>query len=193
MSILDIIDKDKLKEILNEENIKIIMKIYNDKANEHKLDEIKKEIKSKFYIQEYIIDEISIKRGGIIFDENEKYFNTNEYVKYKYIMRSKLDKDSFELTIIEYNNHDEYNYTSYIKIKRILYLRNSEVPYLKIFTKNNDCDFFLNSILLDPLRRDNDELVNMGFYNSDLLYLDPIKLIHEKYQGVEDFYYCEKV
>jgi hypothetical protein len=30
----------------------------------------------------------------------------------------------------------------------------------------------------------------MGFYNSDLLYLDPIKLIHEKYQGVEDFYFC---
>ena len=30
----------------------------------------------------------------------------------------------------------------------------------------------------------------MVFYNSDLLYLDPIKIIHEKFQGVEDFYYC---
>ena len=44
--------------------------------------------------------------------------------------------------------------------------------------------------LFDPYIRDDDELVNMGFYNSDLLYLDPIKLIHEKYQGVEDFYFC---
>jgi hypothetical protein len=169
------------------------MKIYNDKANEHKLIEVKKEIKSKFYIQEYIINEISIKRGGTIFDDNEKYFNTNEYVKYKYSIKSNSDKDSFELTIIEHSTTDEYNYTSYIEIKRIIYVRNSEVPYLKIFTKNNDCDFFLNSILFDPLRRDNDELINLGFYNSDLLYLDPIKLIHEKYQGVEDFYYCEKV
>lgn len=31
MSILDIIDKDKLKEILNKENFEIIQKIYNEK------------------------------------------------------------------------------------------------------------------------------------------------------------------
>ena len=28
----------------------------------------------------------------------------------------------------------------------------------------------------------------MEFYKSDLLYLVPIKLIHEKFQGVEDFF-----
>ena len=38
--------------------------------------------------------------------------------------------------------------------------------------------------------RNDDELVDIGFYNSDLLYLNPIKLIHEIYQGVEDFCFC---
>lgn len=196
MCILDIIDKDKLKSILNKENFEIIQKIYNEKINEQKLEEVKKEIKSKYYINEYIITEINITRGGKVSEKDEWYldnFNTSEYVKYKYSVKSKFEKNSFEFTIIEYKDSDGFNYTSYIEIKSILYVHHSETPYFKIFTKTSDCDFFLNSVLFDNLRRENDELVNMGFYKSDLLYLDPIKLIHEKYQGVEDFYYCEKV
>ena len=46
MSILDIINKDKLKEILTQDNFEIIKKIYNEKTNEQKLEEVKKEIKS---------------------------------------------------------------------------------------------------------------------------------------------------
>ena len=72
-------------------------------------------------------------------------------------------------------------YNSYIDMKRIMYVRHSELPYFKNFSKTNNCDFFLNNVLFDPYIRDDDELVDMGFYNSDLLYLDPIKLIHEKY------------
>lgn len=74
-------------------------------------------------------------------------------------------------------------------MKRINYVHHSELPYSKIFTKTNNCDFFLYNILFDPDIRDDDELVDMGFYKSDLLYLDPIKLIHDKFQGVEDFYF----
>ena len=64
MSILDIIDKDKLKEILTEDNFEIIKKIYNEKTNEQKLEEVKKEIDKKYSVQEYIITEINITRGG---------------------------------------------------------------------------------------------------------------------------------
>jgi hypothetical protein len=194
MSILDIIDKDKLKEILTKENFEIIQKIYNEKTNEQKLEEVKKEIDKKYSINEYIITEISITRGGNT-DTNieewfSEYFNTNEYIKYKYSIKSKSKKDSFELTIIEYNDPDGAIYISYIHMKLIMYVRHSELPYFKIFSKTNNCDFFLNNVLFNPYIRDDDELVDMGFYNSDLLYLDPIKLIHEKFQGVEDFYFC---
>jgi hypothetical protein len=195
MSILDIIDKDKLKSILTKENFEIIQKIYNEKTNEQKLEELKKEIDKKYSIHEYIITEINITRGGNT-DTNieewfKEYFNTNEYIKYKYSVKSKSGKNSFELTIIEYNDPDGHTYNSYIDMKLIMYVRHSELPYFKNFSKMNNCDFFLNNVLFDPYIRDDDELVDMGFYNSDLLYLDPIKLIHEKFQGVEDFYYCE--
>lgn len=66
MSILDIIDKDKLKEILNKENFEIIQNIYNEKINEQKLEEVKKEIDKKYSIHEYIINEIYIRRGDNI-------------------------------------------------------------------------------------------------------------------------------
>jgi hypothetical protein len=197
MSILDIIDKDKLKEILTEYNFEIIKKIYNEKTNEQKLEEVKKEIDKKYSIQEYIITEINITRGGNTDTNTEEwckeYFNTNEYVKYKYSVKSKSVKDNFELIIIEYN--DEPNggskFLSFIHMKSTNYVRHSELPYFNFFTKMNNCDFFLYNVLFDPSIRDDDELVDMGFHNSDLLYLDPIKLIHEKFQGVEDFYYCE--
>lgn len=65
MSILDIIDKDKLKEILTEDNFEIIKKIYNEKTNEQKLEEVKKEIDKKYSVQEYIITEINITREEI--------------------------------------------------------------------------------------------------------------------------------
>jgi hypothetical protein len=196
MSILDIIEKDKLKEILTKENFEIIQKIYNEKTNEQKLEEVKKEIDKKYSIHEYIITEINITRGGNT-DTNieewfKEYFNTNKYIKYKYSIKSKSGKNSFELTIIEYNDSDGHIYNAYIDMKLIMYVRHSELPYFKSFSKMNNCDFFLNNVLFDPYIRDDDELVDMGFYNSDLLYLDPIKLIHEKYQGVEDFYYYEK-
>ena len=194
MSILDIINKDKLKEILNKENFEIIQKIYNEKTNEQKLEEVKKEIDKKYSIHEYIITEISITRGGKKEEWYDEYYNTDtdEHVKYKYSIKSKSDKDSFELTIIEYNDeqYGGYKFTANIHMKRIMFVRNAEIPYFKTFSKTNNCDFFLNNVLFNPDIRDNDELVNMGFYNSDLLYLDPIKLIHEKYQGVEDFYFC---
>jgi hypothetical protein len=197
MSILDIIDKDKLKEILTEDNSEIIKKIYNEKTNEQKLEEVKKEIDKKYSIQEYIITEINITRGGNTDTNTEEwgkeYFNTNEYVKYKYSVKSKSVKDNFELIIIEYN--DEPNggskFLSFIHMKSTNYVRQTELPYFKIFTKMNNCDFFLYNVLFDPSIRDDDELVDMGFHNSDLLYLDPIKLIHEKFKGVEYFYYCE--
>jgi outer membrane protein assembly factor BamA len=64
MSILDIIDKDKLKEILNKNNFEIIQKIFNEKTNEQKLEEVKKKIDRKYSTHEYIITEISITRGG---------------------------------------------------------------------------------------------------------------------------------
>jgi hypothetical protein len=196
MSILDIIEKDKLKSLLNKENFEIIQKIYNEKINEQKLEEVKKEIDKKYSIHEYIITEICIRRCGNTDTNKEKfedeYFNNNEYVKYKYSIKSKSKKDSFELIIIEYNNDSNggYKYTAYIHMKHIYYICNSDLFYSKIFTKMNDCDFFLNSILFEPLLRVDDELEDIGFLNADLLYLDPIKLIHEKYQGVEDFYYC---
>ena len=197
MSILDIINKDKLKEILTQDNFEIIKKIYNEKTNEQKLEEVKKEIDKKYSIQEYIITEINITRGGNT-DTNaeewcKEYFNTNEYVKYKYSVKSKSVKDSFELIIIEYNDPDGCKYLSFIYMKSTNYVRQTELPYLKIFTKMNNCNFFLYNVLFDPSIRDDDELVDMGFFNSDLLHLDPIKLIHEKFQGVEDYYYyyCE--
>ena len=199
MSILDIIEKDKLKEILNKENFEIIQKIYNEKTNEQKLEEVKKEIDKKYSIHKYIINEIYIRRGDNIdtnkeeWNDNE-YFNSNQYVKYTYSIKSKSEKGSFALTIIEYNDepYEGCKFTSNIHMKRINYVHHSELPYSKIFTKTNNCDFFLYNILFDQDIRDDDELVDMGFYKSDLLYLDPIKLIHEKFQGVEDFYYCNK-
>jgi hypothetical protein len=195
MSILDIIDKDKLKEILTEENFEIIQKIYNEKTNEQKLQEVKEEIERNFP-NEYIIKEMNITRNGNKFDDIDKdewyydNFNTNEYVKYKYSVKTKSGKDSFELTIIEYNDPDGAKYTSFIHMKRIMYVRYSETPYFKIFTKTNNCDFFLNNVLFNPYIRYDAELVDMGFYKTSLFFLDPIKLIHEKYQGVENFYYC---
>ena len=71
MSILDIIDKDKLKQILNKENFEIIQKIYNEKMDEQKLEEVKKEIDKKYSIHDYIITEISITRGG----KKEEWYN----------------------------------------------------------------------------------------------------------------------
>ena len=61
-------------------------------------------------------------------------------------------------------------------------------PILKLLQKRIIV-IFLNNVLFDPYIRDDDELVGNGFYNSDLLYLNHIKLIHEKFQGVEDFYF----
>jgi len=150
MSILDIIDKDKLKEILTEENFEIIKKIYNEKTNEQKLEEVKKEIDKKYSIHDYIITEISITRGGKKEEWYDEYYNTNEYVKYKYSIKSKSEKNSFELTIVEYNDTDYDKYTAYIHMKLIMYVRHSELPYSKIFTKTNNCDFFLNNVLFNP-------------------------------------------
>jgi len=142
---------------------------------------VKKEIDKKYSIHDYIITEISITRGGKKEEWYDEYYNTNEYVKYKYSVKSKYEKNSFELTIIEYNDPDGAIYNSYIDMKLIMYVRHSELPYFKNFSKTNNCDFFLYNVLFDPSIRDDDELVDMGFYNSDLLFLYPIKLIHEKY------------
>ena len=88
MSILDIITKDKLKEILNEENFEIIQKIYteiiNEKINKQKLEEVKIEIDTQYPHDHYYITEISITRGGKNEIWEDKYYNKNEYVKYKY-------------------------------------------------------------------------------------------------------------
>ena len=199
MSILDIIDKDKLKSILSisKDNFEIIQKIYNEiineKLNKQKLEEVKIEIDKEYPHDKYIITEISITRGG----KNEKwdddeYYNKKEYIKYKYSINSNSSvksesmKDNFELTIIEYNS--ERNYIANIHMNRINYGLHSE--FRKFFTKINNCDFFLYNILFDPDIRDDDELIDIGNYNSDLSCLDPIKLIHEKFKGVDDFYYC---
>lgn len=200
MSILDIIDKDKLKSILSKENFEIIQQIYNEivneKINKQKLEEVKKEIDKEYPHDKYFITEISITRGGKKKEEwdDDEYYNKKEYVKYKYsvntntIVESLLMKDKFELIIIECNR--ERTFTTKIHMNRMNNLQNIKDPNSKNFTKISNCDFFLNKILFDPDIRYDEDLIDIGNCNSDLSCLDPIKLIHEKFQGVDDFYYC---
>jgi hypothetical protein len=174
MSILDIIEKDKLKEILNEENFKIIQKIYNEiineKINKQKLEEVKIEIDKEYPRGKFFITEISITRGGKNEKWEDEYYNTNEHVKYKYsvntnsVVKSESMKDNFELIIIEYN-HEGRKITSKIHMNRMNYCQHTEYPSSKNFTKITNCDFFLNKVLFDPDIRDDDELIDIGNYN----------------------------
>lgn len=195
MSILDIIHENKLKELLNEDNFEIIKRIYNQKINEKKINYLIKEINLKFK-NEYIVEEISIGINKNILHENLNewfydIYNNKNFIKYKYFIKSKLNKTYFKMIII--NDFKNINNIFFILIKFTYFINNSETSYTINFTKSDNCTYFLNNILFEPLfRNDIEELQNAGFYNSSLLFLNPIKLIHEEFKNITDFYYCEK-
>jgi spore cortex formation protein SpoVR/YcgB (stage V sporulation) len=78
-----------------------------------------------------------------------------------------LEKNSFELTIIEYNEDPNggYKFTSNIQIKQIIYIHHTELPNFKIFRKTNNCDFFLNNVLFNSYIKDDDKLIKILFLN----------------------------
>lgn len=209
MSLFNIMNQDILDQILNDENFESLSKLYKDKKNKENMNEIIKTVDEKFN-GKYIIQNVVI--GTDIYknitDYHEDYSSCtnfsdeNEKIKfYKYIIKKKNfeKKDGYfdRLELIIFDHYQE----NLIGILMISYFnpdqkyRPDSSIFTKVFNRLEESHFLWDNFFnlsSYELKRYIDYIydeVTPDFCTSELVLLEPIKILHNYFQKIDEFNY----
>lgn len=208
MSIYDIVDKETLNKLLIDDNFELLSKLYLEKKREEKFTLIKDKIKNDFD-EKYKIQEINIGKDiltNISYNINKDHKSSctwllkeDENVRfYKYIIRENLEKkigfDRFELIILDHKEDEMVGIfmTSYFNDNpKIICASSSNKNFDTIKESNFLWDSFFNSSTrqLNRIIEDIYEEFSPDFSEYELMFLEPIKLLHLSLKDVDKFYY----
>ena len=208
MSLFNIMNQDILDQILNDENFESLSKLYKDKKKKENMNEIIKTVDEKFngkYIIQNVVIGTDICKN--ITDNHDDYSSCtnfsdeNEKIKfYKYVIKENVEKkdgyfDRLELIIFD---HYQENLIGILMISYFhpdLKYRPDGSVFTKVFNRLEESlflwDNFFNLSSYE-LKRYIDYIydeVTPDFCTSELKLLEPIKILHNYFQKIDEFNY----
>jgi hypothetical protein len=208
MSLINIMNQDILDQILNDENFLSLSKLYKDKKNKEKINEIIKTVDEKFngkYIIQNVVIGTDICKNITDYHDNysscTNFSDENEKIKfYKYVIKRNVEKkdgyfDRLELIIFD---HYQENLIGILMISYFhpdLKYKPDGSVFTKVFNRLEDSPFLWDNFFnlsSYELKRYIDYIydeVTPDFCTSELALLEPIKILHKELSDIETFNY----